>query len=106
MRADGVNQADQTCSREAASARAARPLRPASASTVILAALSATVAPSRATSDRSLTPGGGTEAFADHDRDELTPRSFSVAVTVFQAAGLVQLALTAPPAATASAAGP
>ena len=80
-------------------------MRAASASAVILTTFLTTVA--LASALRPLAgPGGGARAFADHDRDESAPRSFSVAVTVFQAAGLVELALTAYPAATASAAGP
>jgi hypothetical protein len=42
--------------------------------------------------------GGDAQAFADHDGDASAPRSCSRSpVTVFQAAGLVQLARTAGP---------
>ena len=61
--------ADQACIREAASARAARPLRAASASAVILAALLATVGLASA-----LPPLTG---LADHDGDESALRSCS-----------------------------
>jgi hypothetical protein len=79
--------ADQACSREAASARPAPPLRAGGASTVILAAISAAVAPSRATSNRSLAPGGGAR-LADHDRDKSGAALLvAVAVTAFKPPG-------------------